>query len=126
MRKAILLSMAAIFLAAGCASMPAKSGTALERTGMIASMITEAEQLGARECAPRNLAKAMVALDHALHEVKEGYYHSTWLEPDIAEAEKAAGDLLAERKFAATLGIRFRCVSRDPGESDGARPRQGG
>ena len=126
MRKAILLSTAAIFLAAGCASMPAKSGSARERTGMVASMITEAEQLGARECAPRNLAKAKVALDHALHEVQEGYYHSTWLEPGIAEAEKAAGDLLAERKFAATLGIRFRCVSRQPAVSDGGDPLHGG
>lgn len=126
MKTMILLSTAAIFLASGCASVPQKAGSPNERTGMAASMIAEAEQLGAKECAPRSLAKAKVALDHALHEVGEGYYHSTWLEPDIAEAEKAAGDLLAERKFAATLGIRFRCVTRQRGESDGTVPRSGG
>ena len=126
MKTTIILSTAAIFLAAGCASMPAKSGNAEERTRMVASMITEAEHLGAKECSARSLAMAKVALDHALHEVREGYYHSTWLEPDIAKAEKTAGDLLAERKFAATLGTRFRCVSRQPVESDGARPRDGG
>jgi hypothetical protein len=126
MRNTILLCTAAIFLAAGCASVPQKAGSPNERTGMAASMIAEAEQLGAKECAPRNLAKAKVALDHVVHEVNEGYYHATWLEPDIAKAEKTAGDLLAERKFAATLGIRFRCVTGQRGESDDAVPRSGG
>jgi len=126
MRKAIILSTAAMFLAAGCASMPAKAVAPVERTGMVASKITEAEQLGAKGCAPRTLAKAKVALDHVLHEVKEGYYPPAWLEPDIAAAEKAAEELLAERKFAATLGTRFRCVSNPRIEPAGTGSRQGG
>lgn len=125
MRKAILLSTAAIFFAAGCASMPAKATAPGERTGMIESKITEAEHLGAKGCAPRTLAKVKVALDHVIHEVEEGYYPPSWLDPDLAEVEKAAEELLAERKFAATLGTRFRCVSSPhPGPAGG--PRQGG
>ena len=126
MRKAIILSTAAIFLAAGCASMPAKAVAPRERAGMIASKITEAEQLGAKGCAPRTLAKAKVALDHVIHEVEEGYYHPAWLEPDLAAVEKAAEELLAERKFAATLGTRFRCVSIPHTEPGGTGSREGG
>ena len=126
MRKAIILSTAVMFLAVGCASMPAKAVAPKERAGMIASKITEAEQLGAKGCAPKTLAKAKVALDHVLHELEEGYYHPAWLEPDIAAAEKAAEELLAERKFAATLGTRFRCVSNPQTEPGGTGSRQGG
>ena len=127
MRKTILLSAAAAtFLAAGCASMPSKATAPTERTGMIASKITEAEQLGAKGCAPRTLAKAKVALEHVLHEVEEGYYPPAWLEPDLAAAEKAAEELLAERKFAETLGTRFRCVSNPHPGPGGAGSRQGG
>jgi len=126
MRKAILFPMAAIFLAAGCASMPAKASAPRERAGIVASKITEAEALGAKGCAPRTLAKAKVALDHVLHEVNEGYYHPAWLEPDIAEAERAAEELLAERKYAATLGTRFRCVSAPHTEPGDTGSRQGG
>jgi len=111
MRNSILLSTAALFLAAGCASMPAKATAPMERTRMVASKITEAELLGAKGCAPRTLAKAKVALDHVIHEMEEGYYPPAWLEPDIAAAEKAAEDLLNERKLVASLGTRFRCVS---------------
>lgn len=126
MKKGIILSTAAMFLAAGCASMPAKAVAPAARTGMIASKITEAEQLGAKGCAPRTLAKAKVALDHLLHEVEEGYYHPAWLEPDFAAAEKAVEELLAERKFAATLGTRFRCVSAPHAEPGDTGSRQGG
>lgn len=126
MMKAVILSTAAMFLAAGCASMPAKTIAPTTRTDMVASKIREAEQLGAKGCTPRTLAKAKVALDHVLHEVEEGYYHPAWLEPDIAAAEKAAEELLAERKYAAILGARFRCVSAPHSDPGGAGSRQGG
>jgi len=126
MRKAILLSTAAMFLAAGCATMPAKAVAPKERTGMIASRITEAEQLGAKSCAPKTLAKVKVALEHVTHELEEGYYPHAWLEPDIAAVEKAAEELLAERKYAATLGTHFRCVSAPPTEPGGTGSREGG
>jgi hypothetical protein len=126
MMKAVILSTAALFLAAGCASMPAKTAAPAARTGMVASKILEAEQLGAKGCSPRTLAKAKVTLDHVIHEIEEGYYHPAWLEPDLAAAEKAAEELLAERRFAATLGTRFRCVSAPHTNPGGAGSRQGG
>ncbi len=125
MKNAIVLSTA-IFLAAGCASMQPKAGVPAERAGMVAAKIIEAEQLGAKGCAPRTLAKVKVALDHVLHEMDEDYYPPAWIEPDIAAAEKAADELLAERKLAAALGSRFRCVSLHPPKPGGAGFRQGG
>jgi hypothetical protein len=79
------------------------------RTGMMENKITEAEYLGAQKCSPQALAKAKIALDHVAHEVEEGYYHPTWLEHDLAKAEKAVEELLAERKSAASRAPRFHC-----------------
>jgi hypothetical protein len=76
-------------LFAGCASMPSKSAEPLVRAGMIASTINEAEQLGAKGCAPQSLAKVKVALDHVIHEATEGYYHAAWLEPTSRGGEAA-------------------------------------
>ncbi|MHB1011715.1 MAG: hypothetical protein ACYC37_02205 [Desulfobacteria bacterium] len=109
MRKAIVLSTAVLFLGAGCASIPAKAGVPSARTGMMASGITEAEYLGARNCSPKALAKAKIALDHVTHEVQEGYYDPAWLEQDLVMAEKAVAELLAERKSAASRAPRLHC-----------------
>jgi hypothetical protein len=121
MRRSIVFSTAVLFLGAGCASMPAKAVAPSARTGMMASKITEAEYLGAQKCSPQALAKAKIALDHVVHEVQEGYYHPTWLEQDLAKAEKAVEELLAERKSAATRAPRLHCgatVLPGTGESD--------
>lgn len=100
-----------LLLAAGCAALqPQKTGS-VERGAWIASKISEAERLGAKDCSPRQLAKAKVALEHVMHEVNEGYYTAAWLEPEFANADKIADDLLAERRLAASLGRPFRCVS---------------
>lgn len=120
MRKPIVLSIAVLFLGAGCASMPSKAVVPSARTGMMASGITEAEYLGAQKCSPQALAKAKIALDHVVHEVQEGYYHPAWLEQDLAKAEKAVEELLAERKSAASRAPRLHCgpdVLKGPGES---------
>jgi hypothetical protein len=109
MRKAIVLSTAVLFLGAGCGSMTATSVVPSARTGMMASKITEAEYLGARKCSPMALAKARVAVEHVAHEVQEGYYPPAWLEHDLANAEKAVEELLAERKTAATRAPRLHC-----------------
>jgi hypothetical protein len=126
MRKSIVLSTAVLFLGAGCASMSATAVVPSSRTGMMASRITEAEYLGAQKCSPQALAKAKIALDHVAHEAKEGYYHPAWLEADLAKAEKAVEELLAERKSAASRAPRLHCgpdVPIGPGESGS---RQGG
>jgi len=109
MRRSIVLSAAMLFLGAGCASMPAKAVAPSARTGMMESRITEAEYLGAQKCSPLALAKAKIALDHVGHELEEGYYHPAWLEQDLANAEKAVEELLAERKAAASRAPRFHC-----------------
>ena len=109
MRRSIVLSAAVLFLGAGCASMPAKAVAPSARTGMMAARITEAEYLGAQKCSPQALAKAKIAVDHVAHEAEEGYYHPTWLEQDLAKAEKAVEELLAERKSAASRAPRLHC-----------------
>jgi len=124
MRKTVLLSTAALFLGAGCASMQGTATVPSARTGMMAAKITEAEFLGAQKCSPQALAKAKIALDHVSHEMEEGYYHPVWLEDDLVAAEKAVAALLVERKTAARPAPRLHCgsdVLTVPGES-GSRP----
>ncbi len=96
------------------------------RAGAIAAKIDEAERLGAKECSPRALAKAKVSLEHVSHELKEGYYSSQWLDPDFDAANKAAQDLLSERKAAAETGRHYRCVSTPEAAPKGKpAPRDG-
>jgi len=116
-----LIAMAILFVAGGCATMkPASSSTgSVERGAWIASKISEAERLGAKECSPRQLAKVHVALEHVMHEAREGYYSDAWLEPDFADADKLADELLAERRIAASLGRPFRCVSASAKDREG-------
>ena len=125
MRKAIVLS-AALFLGAGCASLQGTAVVPSARTGMMASKITEAEYLGARKCSPKALAKAKIALDHVSHEVQEGYYHPAWLEHDLADAEKAVEELLAERKAAAGAAPKLLSGPDAPAGPNGPCYRQGG
>ncbi len=119
MKTRWIMLMAALFLAAGCAAMQPKTTGSVERGAWIASKISEAERLGAKECSPRQLAKAKVALEHVMHEVKEGYYTDAWLEPEFEHADKFADELLAERRLAASLGRPFRCVSASPRGREG-------
>lgn len=96
----------------GCAGARPASATLSERADRIAAKISEAEQLGARECSPRELARAKVALDHAIHEVKELYYPRQWTELEFARAEEIVDDLLDQRRLASASPYRFRCVNR--------------
>ena len=66
----------------------------MDRARSIEAKIAEAERLGAQSCAPRELAKARVALEHLVHEVEEGWYTAAWLEPHIAAADESAEELL--------------------------------
>lgn len=120
MRKAVVLPTGELSPGAGCASMPAKAVVPSSRTGMIASKIAEAEDLGAQKDSPQALAKAKVALVHVVHEEQEGYHHPAWLEKDLVDAEKTVDALLAERKSAASRDPRLHRdpdVLTDPGES---------
>ncbi len=111
MKTWCLILTALLTVAAGCATTGTKSTASLERGAWIAVKLGEAERLGAKECSPRSLAQARVALDRAMHEAGEGYYSDAWLEPDFAAADKLADDLLAQRRLAASLGRPFLCVS---------------
>jgi hypothetical protein len=124
MNHRLLFAGALLFLAAGCSAMHANAVDPMDRARGIEAKIAEAERLGARSCAPRELAKAKVALDHLVHEVEEGYYTVAWLEPDFVIADKAVEKLLEERRVAVSMGSRFRCVSRSVDDPSGKGSRE--
>jgi hypothetical protein len=64
-------------LAPGCVKRQTTAGV-VDWEEKIAIMIVKAEQLGARECSPRELARAKVMLEHAIHEREEGIYPPSW------------------------------------------------
>ncbi|MCL5966385.1 MAG: peptidoglycan-associated lipoprotein Pal [Deltaproteobacteria bacterium] len=95
--RSILLAgilVAALALAAGCAKRQLTRAQT-DRLDAIAAKLAEAEQMGARECAPKELAYARAAYDHARHEARENWEKA---QRYVAEAEKAADDVLAKTK----------------------------
>lgn len=113
MRRRILLPAAALLIglgfAFGCAGLPPASGLDV-RADQIALQIERAEQMGARECAPKELARAKVMLEHARHEMVEGHYPAAWTMRDLEAAERAASEMLQKRVIAQRYG--FRCFHR--------------
>jgi len=105
---AILLTglLAGLTAASGCAGRSPAAGMDL-RAERIAVLIERAEQMGARECAPKELARAKVLLDHVLHEISEGHYPAAWTAKDLDAAEQVAGAMLQGRILAQRSG--FRC-----------------
>jgi len=95
--------------ASGCASGQVRKSFD-DRTGEISAKIAEAERLGARNCAPRELARAKVELERVRHEIREPHYPTDWLHLEFDKAEKAANEVLEKRRMAASLGNRFRCM----------------
>jgi len=91
----ILLSIIlASSLAAGCAKRQLSKGES-DRLGSIAARIAEAERMGAKECAPRELAYARAEFDHNRHEATENWENAL---PYIAKAERAADALLEKTR----------------------------
>jgi peptidoglycan-associated lipoprotein len=99
MRKRYLFGsitlLLAVFLAAGCSKrqMTRSQADILDAVG---SKIAKAEQMGARECAPRELAYARAEYDHARHEANENWERA---EPYIQKANKSADDLLEKTRL---------------------------
>jgi outer membrane protein OmpA-like peptidoglycan-associated protein len=83
----------AVFLATGCARQLTKGDT--DQLDGVEAKIAKAEQMGAKECAPRELANAKVELDYARHEASEPWEKA---QPFITIADKAADVLLAKTK----------------------------
>lgn len=125
MSHPMIVAAVLLVMTAGCSAMHANRVDPMVRARSIEAKIAEAEELGARSCAPRELAKLKVALDHVVHEWEEGYYSAAWLEPDLAAAETTADDILRARRFAASLGTRFHCVTRRMAPVNGNRERPG-
>lgn len=109
MRTGVILAAALLMashIVSGCAGRHTAADLAI-RADRIAVQIERAEQMGARECAPRELARAKVLLEHALHEMKEGHYPGAWTSKEFDEAEKVAGEMIRGRILAQKSG--FQC-----------------
>jgi hypothetical protein len=112
MKSRRLRFLLSLLLAAGAASACASGQVRKsfnERAIEISAKIAEAERLGARDCAPRELARAKVELVRVRHETQEPYYPTDWMHAEFDKAEKAADGLLEKRRQAASLGTHFRC-----------------
>ena len=95
-------------LAPGCAKRQTTKGI-MDWEERIAIMIVRAEQLGARECSPRELAHAKVLLDHAIHEREEGIYPPSWSGTKLVEAERMVQELIDKRVLAHKADFPFGC-----------------
>jgi outer membrane protein OmpA-like peptidoglycan-associated protein len=84
----------AAFLAVGCGARQLTKGE-IDQFDGISAKIAKAERMGAKECAPKELAIAKAELDAARHESSESWETA---QPFITIADKAADDLLAKTK----------------------------
>ena len=90
----LILSAAVMF---GCAAERQMTKAETDQLDAIAAKIARVEGMDARECAPKELARAMAILDHARHEVREGrYLKPSTIQGFIDEANNAADELLAK------------------------------
>ncbi|NIS75652.1 MAG: peptidoglycan-associated lipoprotein Pal [Deltaproteobacteria bacterium] len=94
-RNVLLLSLCilAIAFASGCAKRQLTKSE-LDRIGQIEAKIAKAREMGAKECAPRELAQAIATLDHAKHELSE-----KWDDQGLGAleaSERMADDLLSK------------------------------
>ena len=88
------LLLAVAVAGSGCAKRQLTRGEA-DRLESLSAKIAQAEAAGAKECAPRELARAKVAVEHARHEASESFEK---FNAAIAEAEKAVEALLEKMK----------------------------
>jgi len=107
----VLLSAA---LAPGCVKRQTTAGV-MDLEANIATMIVKAEQLGARECSPRELARAKVLLELAIHERKEMYYPLSWTVPSLVKAEQIAQEILEDRERNAHKLPEYRMMAFQSG-----------
>lgn len=97
----------ASLLVAGCGTRQLTKGET-DQFNAISGKIAQAEKMGAKTCAPKELAAAKVEQDYALHEASE-----LWeiVPPYIAGADKAADTVLAKTKACQPPVVQF---SADP------------
>ena len=99
MRNRHLLLFLAVFLAAAlsaaCAKRHQLTRSETDQLDAIAAKIAKAEQMGAKDCAPKELAYAKAEYDHARHEASENWENA---QPYIRKADKAADELLEKTR----------------------------
>jgi len=95
-------------LSPGCVKRQTTTGV-MDREEKVATMIVKAEQLGARECSPREIARAKVLLEVAIHERVEKAYPLSWSGRKLDEAERIVQELLGKRVIAYESGFPFGC-----------------
>jgi len=83
--------------------MAGRSATRLEETS---KRIRQAERMGAGECQPKELARAKAELAVASRGITELDFDPSMTETVLARAETLSGNLLSERRYAASRGIR--------------------
>ncbi|GAB4233527.1 MAG: hypothetical protein OHK0028_09370 [Deltaproteobacteria bacterium] len=79
------------------------------RVDRVATKIATAEGVGASECSPDKVARAKELLETARRATAEYHYDRVVIEPFYTLAERAAEELMEERRMAAANG--FRCYS---------------
>ncbi len=102
-----LMILFASLLVAGCGTRQLTKG----ETGQfdaISGKIAQAETMGAKTCAPKELAAAKAELDYARHEASESWEN---VPPFINGADKAADTVLAKTKACQPPFVKF---SADP------------
>ena len=105
----------ALFLIAGCARNRVATKGETDQFNAISAKIAQAEQMGAKKCAPRELAVAKAELDGVRHEAIEPWEETTktgpWSDSTIDKASKAADAVLAKAKACQPPVVKF---SADP------------
>jgi OmpA-OmpF porin, OOP family len=99
----------ASLLVAGCAPRQLTKGET-DQFNAISSKIAQAESMGAKACAPKELAAAKAEQDYARHETVESWEMAS---PFISGADKAAETLLAKTKACQPPVLNF---SANPAE----------
>jgi peptidoglycan-associated lipoprotein len=89
----VFLLIIAVAFVSGCAKRQLTKSES-DRISAIEAKIAKARELGARECAPRELAQAIARLDHAKHELSEK--HEEQGVDELEAADRIADDLLAK------------------------------
>ncbi|RMG61061.1 MAG: peptidoglycan-associated lipoprotein Pal, partial [Deltaproteobacteria bacterium] len=90
----VFVVFVSLLLVQGCAKRQLTKSE-MDRVSRVEAKIAEAERMDAKECAPKELAKAKVALEHARHELVE--HHEEGVE-DLKYAEKVADELLEKTR----------------------------
>jgi len=105
----LLLSLLlAAFLVVGCSSARQLTKGETDQFNAISGKIAQAENMGAKTCAPKELAISKAELDGARHEAAESWETAA---PYIDKAAKAADAVLAKTKACQPPGLKF---SADP------------